>query len=116
MTISVNIKDLSLDTSEDKTAERKKYASGIARAKKSSISSEVDLRGMLTLEAIDKLDKYIDDAYLAGISPVTIIHGKGTGALRQAVHDYLRRSPGVKSYRLGQFGEGDAGVTIAELK
>ncbi len=116
MTISVNIKDLSLDDSEDRTAEHKKYASGIARAKKSSISSEVDLRGMLTLEAIDKLDKYIDDAYLAGVSPVTIIHGKGTGALRQAVHDYLRRSPGVKSYRLGQFGEGDAGVTIAELK
>ena len=116
MTISVNIKDLSLDTSEEQVAEHKKYASGIARAKKSSISSEVDLRGMLTLEAIDKLDKYIDDAYLAGVSPVTIIHGKGTGALRQAVHDYLRRNPGVKSYRLGQFGEGDAGVTIAELK
>ncbi len=117
MTITVNIKDLSLDTSEEQlTYAPKKFANNIARQKKSNISSEVDLRGMLALEAIDKLDKYLDDAYLAGISPVTVIHGKGTGALRKAVHEYLRGNPRVKGYRLGQYGEGEAGVTIVELR
>ncbi len=117
MTVTVNIKDLSLDTSEEPlTYTPKKFATNIARKKRSNISSEVDLRGMLALEAIDKLDKYLDDAYLAGISPVTIIHGKGTGALRKAVQEYLRGNPRVKSYRLGQYGEGEAGVTVVELK
>ena len=117
MTITVNIKDLSLDTSEEQlTYEPKKFATNISRKKRSNVSAEVDLRGMLALEAIDKLDKYLDDVYLAGVSPVTIIHGKGTGALRKAVHEYLRGNPRVKGYRLGQYGEGDAGVTIVEMK
>lgn len=117
MTITVNIKDLSLDTSEEQlTYAPKKFATNIARKKRSNISAEVDLRGLMSLEAMDKLDKYLDDAYLAGVSPVTIIHGKGTGALRKAVHEYLRSNPRVKSYRLGQYGEGEAGVTIVELK
>lgn len=117
MTITVNIKDLSLDTSEEPlTYEPKKFATNISRKKRSNVSAEVDLRGMLALEAIDKLDKYLDDVYLAGVSPVTIIHGKGTGALRKAVHEYLRGNPRVKGYRLGQYGEGEAGVTIVEMK
>lgn len=117
MTITVNIKDLSLDTSEEQlTYEPKKFATNISRKKRSNVSAEVDLRGMLALEAIDKLDKYLDDVYLAGVSPVTIIHGKGTGALRKAVHEYLRGNPRVKGYRLGQYGEGEAGVTIVEMK
>lgn len=117
MTITVNIKDLSLDTAEEQlTYEPKKFATNISRKKRSSVSAEVDLRGMLALEAIDKLDKYLDDVYLAGVSPVTIIHGKGTGALRKAVHEYLRGNPRVKGYRLGQYGEGEAGVTIVEMK
>lgn len=117
MTINVNIKDLSLDTSEEQlTYTPKKFATNISRQKKSIVSPEVDLRGMMALEALDKLDKYLDDVYIAGVTPVTVIHGKGTGALRKAVHDYLRGNPRVKSYRLGQYGEGESGVTIVELK
>lgn len=81
-----------------------------------SVSPELQLLGKTTDEALAELDKYLDDAYLAHVSPVRIVHGKGTGALRQAVHNYLKRQKHVKSYRLGAFGEGDAGVTIVEFK
>ena len=81
-----------------------------------SVSPEINLIGRTTDEAVALLDKYLDDAYLAHISPVRIVHGKGTGALRNAVHQYLKRQKHVKSYRLGAFGEGDAGVTIVEFK
>ena len=94
----------------------KKYAAGFKNSKAKDISPQVDLRGLMALEAIDKLDKYLDDACLAGLNQVTIIHGKGTGALRSAVQDYLRTNRRVKSYRAGLYGEGEAGVTIAELK
>ncbi len=116
MNINVNIKDLSLDESEEvASVSPKKFANTIARAKKANISQEIDLRGYMALEAIDKLDKYLDDAYISGISPVTIIHGKGTGALRSAIHEYLRTNPRVKKFRIGQYGEGESGVTIVEL-
>lgn len=77
---------------------------------------ELDLRGQMSDEAIINVDQFIDSALLAGISQLTIIHGKGTGALRAAVQTHLRRHPSVKSFRLGTFGEGEAGVTIVELK
>ena len=67
-------------------------------------------------EAVAELDKYLDDAYIAHLSPVRIVHGKGTGALRNGIHQYLRRQKHIKSFRLGAFGEGDAGVTIVEFK
>ena len=80
------------------------------------IKSEVDLRGMTTDEALLELDQYLDGAVLAGLNTVTIIHGKGTGALRAAVHQHLRKHKAVRTFRLGVYGEGESGVTIAELK
>ena len=81
-----------------------------------SISPELNLLGMTTDQAINELDNYLDDARLSHLSSVRIVHGKGTGALRKAVHNYLRRQKWIKSYRLGDFGEGDAGVTIVQLQ
>lgn len=70
----------------------------------------------LWMEALAVVDRYLDDAFLSGLSEVNIIHGKGTGALRTGVQDYLRRHPRVKSFRIGNYGEGDAGVTVVTLK
>ena len=81
-----------------------------------SIESRVDLRGMDAEEACYKTDKYLDEAYMANLGEVTIVHGKGTGVLRKAINDMLKRHPHVKSYRLGEYGEGGDGVTIAILK
>lgn len=81
-----------------------------------TVSPEINLLGKTVDEAVAELDKYLDDASLAHLSSVRIVHGKGTGALRAGIHKYLKRQKHVKSFRLGVFGEGDAGVTIAELK
>ena len=91
-------------------------SSKIKMSKSFSVSPEVNLIGMTVDEAIPVLDKYLDDAYIAHLSPVRIVHGKGTGALRNGIHQYLRRQKHIKSFRLGAFGEGDAGVTIVEFK
>ena len=88
----------------------------IKMSKSSSIGMEINLLGKTVDEAIAELDKYLDDAYLAHMPRVRIVHGKGTGALRKGVHNYLRRLKTVSSFRLGEFGEGDAGVTIVEFK
>lgn len=81
-----------------------------------SVSREVDLRGRMADEAIMELDSFLDEAILCGVEVVTVIHGKGTGALRKAVHDRLKHHKAVRTYRLGLFGEGENGVTIVELK
>ena len=88
----------------------------VKMSKSLSVSPEINLLGKTVDEAIAELDKYLDDAYLAHLSSVRIVHGKGTGALRSGIHQYLRRQKHVKSFRLGAFGEGDSGVTIAEIK
>ena len=85
-------------------------------SKASSISMEINLLGKMVDEAIAELDKYLDDAYLSHLSSVRIVHGKGTGALRNAIHNYLKNVSYVSSYRLAEYGEGDAGVTIVEFK
>ncbi len=79
------------------------------------VIDEVRLRHLTVDEALLKLDKYLDDAFMAGLYRVRVIHGKGTGTLRQMVHEQLAKHPLVKSYRLGGYGEGGAGVTIVEL-
>lgn len=83
--------------------------------KSATISPEINLLGKTVDEALTELDKYLDDAYLSKLSQVTIIHGKGTGALRNAIHNYLRKQKHIKSFRSGAYGEGEAGVTIVEL-
>lgn len=95
---------------------QKTSAGKIKMSKSSSVGIEINLLGKTVDEAIAELDKYLDDAYLAHIPSVRIVHGKGTGALRKGVHNYLRKVKYVSSFRLGEFGEGDAGVTIVEFK
>ena len=84
--------------------------------KASSVSSTVDLRGLTVEDAYIETDRFIDNALLAGLKEVTLLHGKGTGALRSALHEYLKKHPHCEKFRLGQYGEGDAGVTIVTLK
>ncbi|MDE7268228.1 MAG: endonuclease MutS2 [Lachnospiraceae bacterium] len=121
----VNIKDLVLvneETMPGIAGYKKSFggsasgASRISSSKTATLSTEINLLGRTVDEALAELDKYLDDAYLSHAPSVRIVHGKGTGALRQAVHQYLKRISYVKSYHLGEYGEGDAGVTIAEFK
>ena len=114
----VNIKDLELLDEPSVTGPglSKTGTGKIKMSKSSYVGTEINLLGKTTDEAIAELDKYLDDAYLAHIPQVRVVHGKGTGALRKAVHNYLRRARNVANYRLGEFGEGDAGVTIVEFK
>lgn len=114
----INIKDLELiDEPEITAPSLQKTGSGKIKMSKSlSVSPELNIIGKTVDEGISILDKYLDDAYLSHLPQVTIIHGRGTGALRNAVQQYLKRSKYVKSYRVGEFGEGDHGVTIVEFK
>lgn len=114
----VSLSDLVLLEEETvKTEKMQRSSSGKLKMSKSySVSTEINLLGKTVDEALSELDKYLDDAYLAHLPSVRIVHGKGTGALRKAVQGYLRKNRVIKSFRPGEFGEGDAGVTIAEFK
>ena len=115
----VNISDLEIIDETPAYLKKTTRTSGKGKIKMSkslSVSTEINLLGKTVDEAVAELDKYLDDASLAHLSSVRIVHGKGTGALRKGIHQYLRRQKHVRSFRLGEFGEGDAGVTIAELK
>ena len=119
MRSKIHISDLALLKEEAviTAPHMQKTSSGkIRMSKSSSIGIEINLLGKTVDEAIAELDKYLDDAYLAHMPSVRIVHGKGTGALRKGVHNYLRKVKYVSSFRLGEFGEGDAGVTIVEFK
>ncbi len=118
----VNVNDIELiqeDTVTGVGMEGKKQRSNTSKikmSKSSYVSPEVNLIGMTVDEGLAVLDKYLDDAYLAHLSQVRVVHGRGTGALRNGVHNHLRKLKYVKSFRLGNFGEGDTGVTIVEFK
>ena len=115
----VHISDLEIieEAPSYSAKQMKRTSKGKMRMGKSfSVSPEINLLGKTVDEAIAELDKYLDDAYLAHLSSVRVVHGKGTGALRSGIHTYLRRQKHVKSFRLGAFGEGDTGVTIVEFK
>lgn len=114
MKISVKVKDLRAANGVSK--EEKKIKKREAKLNLRSVESSIDLRGLDAEEAVYNTDKYLDEAYMAGLGSVTIIHGKGTGILRKAIHDMLKRHPHVKTYRIGAYGEGGEGATIAELK
>ena len=115
-----NIKDLAYAEEESvSTPVLQRSSSGSGKMKMSktlTISTEINLLGKTVDEALPALDKYLDDAYLAHLPSVRVVHGKGTGALRNAVHNHLKRLKYVKEYRLGEYGEGDAGVTIVTFK
>jgi len=114
MKISVKLEEL---RASKETAEgTKKRSSRTVNLNLKAVPTSIDLRGMDAEEALFKTDKYLDEAYMGGLSEVTIIHGKGTGVLRNSISDMLKRHPHVKKYRLGEYGEGGTGVTVAELK
>lgn len=109
--------DLRVKKSQNTTEIKKpKKITGITSRADRTISSEIDLRGMASDEAILELDRYIDNAVLSGVGSITIIHGKGTGTLRKCIQAHLRSHKNIKTHRIGLFGEGENGVTIAEIK
>lgn len=117
----VNISDLEIieePASYSASANNRKGTSRskMKMSKSLSVRPEINLLGKTVDEAVSELDKYLDDALLSHLNTVRVVHGKGTGALRKGIHEYLRRQKHVKSYKLAEFGEGDAGVTIVELK
>ena len=117
--IKTNAQENEVYLIEDKKSTKEKLSvsskSNVA-IRTASTSSELDLRGMMTDEAIPVLERYLDNAIMGRLEKVTIIHGKGTGALRAAVQQSLKTNKSVKSYRLGRYGEGETGVTIVELR
>ena len=113
MKLNVKLKDIRL-IEEKKAAAPTSGKVGLGAGKQ--VGLELDVRGMLVDEANIIVDRYLDDAYNAGLSEVNIIHGKGTGALRTGIQAFLKRHPLVKGYRMGSYGEGDAGVTVVTLK
>ena len=115
----VHISDLEIIEEQNPfSGSRKKHTGGgrIKMGKSLSVSPEINMLGRTVDEAVSELDKYLDDAILSHLNTVRVVHGKGTGALRKGIHEFLRRQKHVKSYHLAEYGEGDAGVTIVELK
>jgi DNA mismatch repair protein MutS2 len=116
MKITVKKDEVTLVETEQQPEISNQLAKSEAKLRELTAKPELDLRGMATDEAIPVLERFLDTARLAKLNTVTVIHGKGTGALRQAVHQALRREQrAIKSYRLGRYGEGEDGVTIIEL-
>ncbi|MCL1997022.1 MAG: endonuclease MutS2 [Defluviitaleaceae bacterium] len=116
MKVKVPITNLSLDTEKEEITLSPTVRSSIKAQKSKTISTSLDIRGKMVDEGLELTAGYLDDAYLTGLKQVTIIHGKGSGVLRSAIQKYLAKNPHVQSYRAGEFGEGDSGVTVVEVK
>ena len=116
MKVMVPLSELKLAQEEKKIVPKYSRQMSIGLRKAEEIRSEIDLRGMLVEEGTYALDKYMDDAVLGGIGLIYVIHGKGTGAMRAGIQDFLKGHPHVRSFRIGEYGEGDSGVTVVELK
>ena len=114
MKVNVNINTLNL-VEDNSVQQSMKKAKKVISNKSKHVKSEIDLRGYNIEEAIVELDKYIDDCYLAGLKEVYVIHGKGTGALREGLKSYFKSHKLIKSNRIGNYGEGGTGVTVLEL-
>ncbi len=117
MKIKIHISGLeAIKKVKTKAQVQQKYSKKSLSSKSRTMTAELDLRGLLVHEGLEELEKFIDDAILTGLGQISIIHGKGTGAMRTGVHNYLKQSPSISEYRMGEFGEGDVGITIARLK
>ena len=114
--IKLNIHTSQLEKSKEENKKAEVKINMLVKNKARDISTEINLLGMTVDEAVNVLEKYLDDAYLSGLKQVRVVHGKGSGALRKGVQDYLRTNSHVSSFRLGMYGEGDSGVTIVEIK
>ena len=113
--LNIDINNLELDFSNS-PEKNMKNTSSVSHLAQKHISNEINIIGLNVDEAIQIVDKYLDDCTLGSLEKVRIVHGKGTGKLRQGIHTFLKKHPHVKSFRLGTFGEGEMGVTIVELK
>ena len=111
-----DISDLEIIKKSSKKSNTQKDYSGRKEFKAKAISSEINVIGQNVDEACLEIDKYLDNCALSGLATIRIVHGKGTGALRNGIHSFLKTHPHVKSFRVGTFGEGEMGVTIVELK
>ncbi|MNO99085.1 Endonuclease MutS2 [compost metagenome] len=116
MKMKVALDDLELIGSAAANKPQQRNVTNLKRTRDDNIRSELDLRGANLEEALIEVDRFIDEAYLGNLGQIYIIHGKGTGILRTGISDYLRKHKHIKSYRLGNYGEGGTGVTVAELK
>ena len=116
MRVTARENEVYLLENQEKKEAPKPRSHGMVQLRSAAVPAEIDIRGMETIDAIPVVERYIDDASMGHMESVRIIHGKGTGALRNTVHDTLRRHKRVKSFRLGRFGEGETGVTVVELK
>ena len=118
--LKISARQEEVRVAEGETQSQKEVRRVIARAehtlRTAAVPSQVDLRGMMTDEALIVLERFLDTAMMGKLEMVTIVHGKGTGAVRSAVRTYLKRSRYIKSFRPGRYGEGEDGVTVAELK
>lgn len=117
MKMKVSLDDLELLSSKAASVPTPlRQATTVKRSRDENIRRELDLRGTNLEEAIMETDRFIDEAFLGNLGQISIIHGKGTGVLRTGIQEYLRKHRHVKSYRLGNYNEGGAGVTVAELQ